>query len=64
MRSIHEHHHENIAPVQKETSNLNKIIENFQYNSLFSYAHIKTTSCEWQSYLEKILNFLTEHKEV
>ena len=37
-------------------------MENFQYNSLFSYDHIKANPYDWQSHTERISDFVTEDK--
>ena len=56
------YHHENTESVKKEISDLSKLVDNFQYNSLFYYDHIKANPCDRQSHLERMSDFLTEHE--
>ena len=47
---------------RKEMSELNKLVENFQYRSLLSYDHIKANTYDRTSHVERISDYLTEHE--
>ena len=49
---------ETSASVNKEIRNLNKVIEDYQYDTLVSYDYIKNNATDWQSHLERISDFL------
>ena len=56
------YHHENTESIKNEISDLCKVVDNFQYNSLFYYDHIKANPYDCQSHLERMSDFLTEHE--